>query len=112
MYGKDEFLKYATKHMGLSGMHVEKYMNAASVPNINGFTPQVIEERQMNIVGMDVFYQTIHHFFILKFGLEGSEHFIPYNQNTGMVAIEINGITAMMHPVVRWGVHNGFKPFW
>jgi len=28
---------------------------AASVPNINGFTPQVIEERQMNVVGMDVF---------------------------------------------------------
>ncbi len=55
MYGKDEFLKYATKHMGLSGMHVEKYMNTATVPNINGFTPQVIEERQMNIVGMDVF---------------------------------------------------------
>ena len=28
---------------------------AATVPNIHGFTPQVIEERQMNIVGMDVF---------------------------------------------------------
>ncbi|HKK61006.1 MAG TPA: ATP-dependent Clp protease proteolytic subunit [Bacteroidales bacterium] len=26
-----------------------------SVPNINNFTPQVIEERQMNVVGMDVF---------------------------------------------------------
>ncbi|WP_262913146.1 ClpP family protease [Portibacter marinus] len=54
MYDKNEFLKYATKHLGLSGMHVEKYMNT-SVPNIHGFTPQVIEERQMNIVGMDVF---------------------------------------------------------
>ncbi len=54
MYDKNEFLKYATKHMGLSGMHVEKYMET-SAPNINGFTPQVIEERQMNIVGMDVF---------------------------------------------------------
>ena len=54
MYDKNEFLKYATKHMGLSGMHVEKYMETA-VPNINGFTPQVIEERQMNVVGMDVF---------------------------------------------------------
>ena len=28
---------------------------AESAPNINGFTPQVIEERQMNVVGMDVF---------------------------------------------------------
>lgn len=38
----------------MSEMHLEKYMNT-SVPNIHGFTPQVIEERQMNIVGMDVF---------------------------------------------------------
>lgn len=35
-------------------MHLDKYMGT-SVPNINGFTPQVIEERQMNVVGMDVF---------------------------------------------------------
>ena len=49
-----EFKKYATQHLGMSSMHLEKYMQT-SVPNINGFTPQVIEERQMNIVGMDVF---------------------------------------------------------
>ena len=49
-----EFKKYATQHLGMSTMHLEKYMQT-SVPNINGFTPQVIEERQMNIVGMDVF---------------------------------------------------------
>ena len=54
MFHKDEFKKYATKHMGMSSMHLEKYMGT-SVPNINGFTPQVIEERQMNVVGMDVF---------------------------------------------------------
>jgi ATP-dependent Clp protease protease subunit len=35
-------------------MHLDKYM-ATTVPNITGFTPQVIEERQMNVVGMDVF---------------------------------------------------------
>lgn len=35
-------------------MHLEKYMKTAA-PNIHAFTPQVIEERQMNIVGMDVF---------------------------------------------------------
>jgi len=35
-------------------MHLEKYMNSVA-PDITGFTPQVIEERQMNIVGMDVF---------------------------------------------------------
>ena len=56
MYDNNEFLKYATKHLGMSGMHVEKYMNtAAAVPNITGFTPQVIEERQMNVASMDVF---------------------------------------------------------
>lgn len=57
MFHKDEFRKYATKHMGMSGMHLDKYMDhaGATSPNINGFTPQVIEERQMNVVGMDVF---------------------------------------------------------
>lgn len=54
MFPKDEFRKYATKHMNMSGMHLDKYMET-SVPNIHGFTPQVIEERQMNVVGMDVF---------------------------------------------------------
>jgi ATP-dependent Clp protease protease subunit len=48
-----EFHKYATRHLGMSGMHLDKY--AESTPNITGFTPQVIEERQMNVVGMDVF---------------------------------------------------------
>ncbi len=55
MYRMDEFKKYATKHHDLSSMHLEKYMEQVRVPQIDGFTPQVIEERQMNIVGMDVF---------------------------------------------------------
>jgi ATP-dependent Clp protease protease subunit len=54
MYSKEEFQKYATKHLGLNSMHLEKYMDAM-VPQIKGFTPQVIEERSLNIVGMDVF---------------------------------------------------------
>jgi ATP-dependent Clp protease protease subunit len=54
MYLKDEFKKYAVGHMGMSSMHLDKYMKT-TVPDITGFTPQVIEERQMNIVGMDVF---------------------------------------------------------
>jgi len=54
MFPQDEFKKYATKHLGMSTMHLEKYMQA-SVPNITGFTPQIIEERQMNIASMDVF---------------------------------------------------------
>jgi len=54
MSNNSEFYKYATKHAGISSAELEKYMRT-SVPDINGFTPQVIEERQMNVVGMDVF---------------------------------------------------------
>lgn len=57
MFHKDEFMKYATKHLGMSSMHLEKYAEKSTVtyPNIEAFTPNVIEERQMNIVGLDVF---------------------------------------------------------
>ncbi len=54
MFHKNEFLKYATKHLGMNSMHLEKYAQATA-PNIQGFTPNVIEERKMNIVGIDVF---------------------------------------------------------
>ena len=70
MFHQDEFMKYATKHLGMSSMHVEKYVEkttprnlpniptfgqAPSMPNIQGFTPAVIEERQLNVTQMDVF---------------------------------------------------------
>jgi ATP-dependent Clp protease protease subunit len=57
MFDQNEFKKYATKHLGMSSMHLENYMDksTAAVPNIQGFTPNVIEERSMNIVGLDVF---------------------------------------------------------
>ncbi|MBK9106204.1 MAG: ATP-dependent Clp protease proteolytic subunit [Saprospiraceae bacterium] len=54
MSNSNEFYKYATKHAGISSADLERYMRT-SVPDIHGFTPQVIEERQMNVVGMDVF---------------------------------------------------------
>lgn len=58
MFHKDEFMKYATQHLGMSRMHLEKYADKTApvlAPNIQAFTPNVIEERQMNIVGLDVF---------------------------------------------------------
>lgn len=76
MFHQDEFMKYATKHLGMSSMHLEKYVekttptnipsfgsipntgstpNLGSIPNIQGFTPAVIEERQLNVAQMDVF---------------------------------------------------------
>lgn len=59
MIPNDEFKKYATKHVGMSSMHLEKYIQQSvqgvSVPNIHNFTPAVIEERQLNVAQMDVF---------------------------------------------------------
>lgn len=57
MFHQDEFKKYATKHLGMSSMHLDHYMqkSAATAPNIQGFTPAVIEERQMNVQAIDVF---------------------------------------------------------
>ena len=51
MIPKDEFKKYATKHLGISSISLEKY---ASIYN-NYISPTIIEERQLNIAQMDVF---------------------------------------------------------
>ena len=51
-------MKYATQHLGMSSMHLEKYaekVGPVTAPNIQGFTPAVIEERQMNVQAIDVF---------------------------------------------------------
>lgn len=59
MIPNNEFKKYAVKHHGMSSMHLEKFMEKSvtgiSVPNITGFTPTVIEERQLNVSAIDVF---------------------------------------------------------
>lgn len=57
MFQKDEFMKYATGHLGMSSMHLEKYAQKTmgTYPNISAFTPNVIEERQMNVAAIDVF---------------------------------------------------------
>jgi len=50
-YGK-EFEKYATKHHGINSNYYEKIVTSM---NPTGMTPNIIEERQMNAVAMDVF---------------------------------------------------------
>lgn len=55
MVSQDEFKKFAVSHLGMNSMHLEKYAESVKIPDIHGFTPTVIEERQLNIVGMDVF---------------------------------------------------------
>lgn len=51
-YGK-EFEKYATKHHGINSNYYDKIVDAVTPPV--GMTPNIIEERQMNAVAMDVF---------------------------------------------------------
>jgi len=46
-----EFVKYATKHLGMNGISLDGYMNFTS----NYISPTIIEERQLNVAQMDVF---------------------------------------------------------
>jgi len=46
-----EFRKYAVKHEGISSMVVDQVIDY----NIQNLTPNIIEERRMNAVAMDVF---------------------------------------------------------
>ncbi len=50
-YGK-EFKNYAIKHQGINSMY---YDNIISTMVPTGMTPNIIEERQLNIIAMDVF---------------------------------------------------------
>ena len=50
-YG-DEFRKYATKHMGINSITVDKVMSTVRADYIS---PTIIEERQLNVASMDVF---------------------------------------------------------
>ena len=57
----NEFQKYATGHLGINSMTLHDYTSAANanimagVPNVYGLTPNIIEERQLNVIAMDVF---------------------------------------------------------
>lgn len=47
MFKQDEFRKYATKHMGINSLTLDRYTSS--------LTPYIIEERQLNVAQMDVF---------------------------------------------------------
>ena len=49
---KSEFQKYAVKHCGISSLRLEQYKSIAADHLI---TPNIIEERPMNLISMDVF---------------------------------------------------------
>lgn len=48
---KNEFKKYATRHLGINSLRVDKYMSVTD----NYISPTIIEERQLNVASMDVF---------------------------------------------------------
>lgn len=48
MFREDEFKKFATKHLGISSMHLGHYIESS-------LTPYIIEERSLNMTQMDVF---------------------------------------------------------
>lgn len=51
MVPKDEFKKFATRHMGISSATLHNYTSVFG----NYISPTIIEERQLNIATMDVF---------------------------------------------------------
>ncbi len=55
MFDNDEFRKYATQHMGINSLAYDEYVSAATRQMPRGLTPNIIEERQMNAVSMDIF---------------------------------------------------------
>ena len=48
---KDDFRKYATRHLGLSSMVVDDVISAQN----QYLNPYILEERQLNVTQMDVF---------------------------------------------------------
>ncbi len=46
-----EFNKYATKHLGISSLNLNRFDSILT----NSLTPYIIEERQLNVASMDVF---------------------------------------------------------
>ncbi len=51
MNGKDDFQRYATRHMGISSITMHDYTSVYG----NYISPTIIEERQLNVATMDVF---------------------------------------------------------
>ncbi len=52
----NEFKSYATKHLNMNSLALEKYMNFVSASHGGGYvSPSILEERQLNVTQMDVF---------------------------------------------------------
>lgn len=51
----NEFKKYATKHLGINSITLDRYVQNATPSVITNLTPNIIEERPLNIAAMDIF---------------------------------------------------------
>ncbi len=53
---KNEFEKYATKHLGINSNTLNRYVESTTPRGIiTNLTPNIIEERPLNIAAMDIF---------------------------------------------------------
>ncbi|VBB48260.1 proteolytic subunit of ClpA-ClpP and ClpX-ClpP ATP-dependent serine proteases [uncultured Paludibacter sp.] len=51
MNRNNDFRKYATQHLGMNGLALDKYADVTA----NYISPSILEERQLNVTQMDVF---------------------------------------------------------
>ena len=52
---KDEFRKYATRHLGMNSMVLDDVISAQNRFQSQYLNPYILEERQLNVTQMDVF---------------------------------------------------------
>ena len=69
----NEFHKYATKHLGISSLGLEKYTSTVQ----NYISPTIIEERQLNIATMDVFSRLMMGFPVARTSRSSSRACCP-----------------------------------
>lgn len=55
MNNSNEFKKYATQHLGINSITLDRYVQNATPTVITNLTPNIIEERPLNIAAMDIF---------------------------------------------------------
>ena len=52
---QNEFRKFATKHMNMNSLSLDKYMSEVTMRGGGFISPSILEERQLNVTQMDVF---------------------------------------------------------
>ncbi len=76
------------------------------LPNADPF----VKRHADRVKGAEVMHKAVIDLFIVLFGDKGAKHLVPYNKDTGIVAVEIARIATMMNAVMAGRIHDGFKP--